>query len=119
MLQQPTTPDVRDKVLALFEPLYRAEYVRDSAAEELLLFRTGTWLVNVSLAASAGDKTALQQADAVSYLQRELTRLEAPQEVLTAFAQLQQLMTQPQLADRDVQEILRLVRKIRQMFASQ
>jgi hypothetical protein len=73
--------------MALFEPLYE-DYVGERAAPALPLFRAGTWLTNMRLAAAIGDKTALQTPLAVRYFQDEMRRLEAPKGVLDAFSHM-------------------------------
>jgi hypothetical protein len=97
--------------LALFEPLY-AEYARSQGAERLLLFRAGAWSESVLLAAAAGDKAALRQAHAVQYFRQAMARLKAPKGVYDVLEHVSHLMGQQEMSDRDVKEVLRLVKKL-------
>jgi hypothetical protein len=97
--------------LALFQPLCE-EYARDQGTEQLTLFRVGAWLVDMRLTAAAGDKVLLQQGNRARYFLHEMQNLHAPQGVLDALGQLSHLVAKPQIADGDVQEVLRLVQKI-------
>jgi hypothetical protein len=104
--------------MGLFEPLYAEEYGKESGREALTLFRLGAWLMNVSLAAAAGDKIALQQGPVAVYLEAELARLNAPSTVLATLQRVRHLMTQPEIADRDIAEILELVKTLQRMFSA-
>jgi hypothetical protein len=97
--------------LALFEPLY-AEYARSKGADRLMLFRAGTWLENMMLAAAAGDKASLRQANAVQYFRQEMVRLNAPKGVRDALEHMSDLIAKQEITDRDVKEILKLVKKV-------
>lgn len=95
--------------MALFEPLYE-DYAGTRMAQPL--FWAGTWLTNMRLAAALGDKAALQTPATVRYFQNEMRRLEAPKGVLKALSRMSQVVEQDALADRDVQEMLKLVQQV-------
>ena len=99
--------------MALFEPLYE-DYAGTRAA--LPLFRAGTWLTNMRLAAASGDKAALQTPATVRYFQDEMRRLEAPKGVLRALARMSRVVEQDALADRDAQEMLKLVKRVQELL---
>jgi hypothetical protein len=99
--------------LALFEPLYEDAYVRSTTREGWLLFRAGTWVENLALAAAAGDPAALRQAGpALVDVHRTLAQLQAPSEVLEALARLHRLVTMPTLTDQDLGTIRTLVQEL-------
>jgi hypothetical protein len=100
--------------VALFEALYEAAYAQDSMVDEVILFRAGAWLENLSLAAAVGDKDVLQQTQRVKPLYGVLSRLEVPPTTRHALNQLNDLLTQPALTDQDVKVIRGLVGKIQQ-----
>jgi hypothetical protein len=103
--------------LALFEPLYEDAYVRTTTREGWLLFRAGTWLENLLLAAAAGDPMALQQGGGVlADIHRTLTRLQAPSEVLETLARLHRLVTTLPLTDQDMGTIRILVQELQGML---
>jgi hypothetical protein len=103
--------------LALFEPLYEDAYVRTTTREGWLLFRAGTWMENLSLAAAAGDPAALRQGGpALVDIRRTLTQLQAPSEILEALARLHRLVAMPTLTDQDMGTIRMLVQEIQGML---
>jgi hypothetical protein len=105
------------RFLALFEPLYEDAYVRTTTGEGWLLFRAGTWVENLSLAAAVGDPVALRQGGpALADVRRTLTQLQAPPEVLEALARLHRLVTAPTLTDQDLGTIRTLVQDLQGML---
>jgi hypothetical protein len=108
-------PDTVEVFLALFEPLFTEHIIRVDP-ERLVLFRAGVWLTSVSLAAAAGDQVALRQGEAAQYLHREMTRLHAPEGVLKALEQLHHLIAKEQMAARDMQEVLKLVKRLQTLL---
>ena len=100
--------------LALFEPLYEDAYARSSPDDAVRLFRTGIWLENMYLAAAVKAPGALQQAgQATEDVQRTLSTLQAPHEVLDSLERLRQLVTKTRLTDADIGHIQTLVQTIR------
>jgi hypothetical protein len=101
--------------LALFQPVCE-EYARSQGTEQLTLFRIGAWLVDMQLTAAAGDTVLLRQGNRAQYFLHEMQKLPTPPEVLEALGQLSHIVAKPQIADQDVQEVLRLVKKIQTHF---
>jgi hypothetical protein len=103
--------------LALFEPLYEDASMRTTIREGWLLFRAGTWVENLALAAAADDPAALRQGGpALADIHRTLTQLQAPSEVLEALARLHRLVTAPTLSDQDMSPIRTLVQELQGML---
>jgi hypothetical protein len=101
--------------VALLQPLCE-EVARGQGAEQLTLFRVGTWLVDMRLTAAAGDKVLLRQGDKAQYFLQEMQRLHAPPRVIETLQQLNHLMVQPAMTDGDVQEVLRLVQQMQTLL---
>jgi hypothetical protein len=104
--------------VGLFEPLFTAQYRGENGQEALTLMRFGTWLLNMSLAAAAGDKVALRQGQTAAYLEASLTRLNAPPAVLTMLQRVHDLITQQKITDEAVAEILELVKALQRMVSA-
>jgi hypothetical protein len=108
------TSAVLGEGLALFQPLCE-QVAREQGPEQLMLFRVGTWLVDMRLTAAAGDTVLLRQGDKARYFLHEMQRLNAPPKVVEALERLNHLMVQSTMTGADVQEVLRLV-KLMQML---
>src|SRR5262249_41869830 len=74
--RQQYTTEVLVDFLALLQPLLD-DYAKSKGDDKLTLFRAGTWLMDIGLAAAAKDAPALRQLTKVQYFSRELKRLEA------------------------------------------
>jgi hypothetical protein len=115
---QPYPGDALASFLSLFEPLYEDAYAQTSG-EEVRLFRVGTWLENMVLAAAVSAPTALrQEGQAIAEVRRVLTLLQAPPEVLDTLAQIDQLLRQPTLTAEDVSTIHTLLQHLQQMLGA-
>jgi hypothetical protein len=115
-LAQPVaSPAELGYTLALFEPLYEA-YAERAADASLTLFRAGTWLTNMHLAAVTGDTDALRTPNAVQYFQVEMSRLQAPRGVLHALDRLQSILAQNELSQQDVKVVHQLVIKMQRLL---
>lgn len=110
------TAEVLEKFLALFEVLYN-EDARSVDAESLTLFRAGTWVENMKLAAAAGDKDALRQGTTTQYFRREMQSLHAPQGILDALEQISHIVAKPEMTDRDVIEVLTLAKQVQRLLS--
>ena len=112
---EPTADSTTELVafMALFEPLYE-DYAGERAA--LPLFRAGTWLTNMRLAAAIGDKAALQTPATVRHFQDRMRRLDAPKGVLDALSRMGRVVEQDSLTDRDVKVMLKLVMKMQRLL---
>jgi hypothetical protein len=111
--------EVLARFLALFEPLYEDVYATDGGTESLLLFRAGTWLENMYLAAASGDAAAVKRGgQAVDEVRSTLARLRAPRGVLEAFERLRPLVARQPLTDRDMQAVRILVQDMQTMLST-
>jgi len=110
------TAEALEKFLALFEVLY-AEDAKHIGAESLTLWRAGSWVENMKLAAAAGDKHALRQGTTAQYFTREMQSLHAPKGILNALEQISHIVTQPELTDGDVAKVLTLTKQVQQLFS--
>ncbi len=118
LLTQPTYDSkTLTQFAALFGPLYEDAYARQTVASEVILFRVGAWLENLSLAAAAGDKAALQQEPMIRSLHRALRQLNVSPNTLDALEQLGALVAHQALTEQDVSTIGALVQKIQQRLS--
>jgi hypothetical protein len=113
---QQTTSAMLVPFLAAFEPLYAAAYTTAHATEALTYFRLGTWLANLSLAATMGDQAALRQGPVMQALRHTLTQYGAAQVVLDNLAQLHHLMKKPILTDQEMRQIYTLVQELQRFL---
>jgi hypothetical protein len=114
LIQQTYDGRILAQFVALFEPLYAEVYAQVPVTNEVLLFQAGAWLENLSLAATVGDKVALQQSHRAQSLSRALRQLNVPPNVLGALEQLDILLSQPTVTDQDMSAIRAVVEKIQQ-----
>jgi hypothetical protein len=113
---QQTTSAMLVPFLAAFEPLYAAAYTTANATEGLTYFRLGTWLANLSLAATVGDQVALRQGPVIQALRHTLPQGGAAPVVLDTLARLHHLMTQPILTDQGIRQIHALVQELQRLL---
>lgn len=111
------------RFLAHFEVLYQEAYHAPSerqgaGAAALTLFRTGAWLENMDLAAQVGDRAALQQGPASTYFRGALQSLGVQPALLNALAQIEHLITQPELSDRQVETVHELVQNLQHQLSN-
>lgn len=111
------------RFLAHFEVLYQEAYHAPSerqgaGAAALTLFRTGAWLENMDLAAQVGDRAALQQGPASTYFRGALQSLGVQPALLNALAQIEHLITQPELSDRQVETVHELVQNLQHQLST-
>ena len=117
-LQNQQAPE-QDIALALFEPLYDDAYAGVDTREQRLLFRAGSWLENISLAAAAGDPKALRRGGvAVEEVRSVFTALSVPQQVLAALERLQHLVMQSTLTAGDMRVIRTLTQEIQEQVSN-
>jgi hypothetical protein len=115
---QEYTGDALAPFLGLFESLYEDAYAQ-IPGEGVRLFRVGTWVENMALAAAVSAPTALrQEGQAITEVRRVLTLLQAPQEVLDALTQIDHLLRQPTLTAENVSTILTLLQHLQQMLGA-
>lgn len=97
--------------LALFQPFFE-DYAKGQSADKLTLFRTGTWLVDMGLAASAGNKALLKQTERIDYFLKEMKRMDAPKGVIESLETIRQISLKNDITDRDTDTVVKMVRKI-------
>lgn len=101
------------EMLSLFQPLFE-DYARTQSPDMLTLVQAGAWLVDMSLALSAGDSGMLRYSIMLSRMHSEMERMEAPEGVLSALAEIENIGRQDALSDRDMQHVIQLVGKLQQ-----
>jgi hypothetical protein len=106
------------KFLALFEPLFVAEYAPTDTAAAVILFRLGAWLETMALAAAAGDPISQQQEAAIRYFRSVLPGLQTPPEVEQALAQMQRLVNAPALTAADWQTLRDLIQRTQKILGA-
>lgn len=105
------SPEIGAEMLSLFQP-FLEDYAKSKGDDKLVLFRAGSWLVDMALTAAAGDKELLRQVDKLNYFIKEMERMEAPRGVLNALDQINKISEEKEIGDRDVERVLKLVKKI-------
>ena len=109
--RQKYAADVLVEYLCLFQPFFE-DYAKGISADMLTLFRAGTWLVDTSLAAAAGDKSVLRQHAQLNHIIKEMKRMDAPKGVLKALDNIAEITKKKEISDRDTKKVLKLVKKI-------
>jgi hypothetical protein len=104
------------EMLSLFQPLFE-DYARAQSADMLTLVQAGAWLVDMSLALSAGDSGMLKDSLVLSHMSSEMKRMEAPEGVLSTLAEIETIGRQEALSERDMQHVIQLVKKLQQMLS--
>ncbi len=107
--------DVLIEFLSLFQPFFE-DYAKGISDDRLILFRAGSWLVDMSLTAAAGDKQLLRQSEKLAYFIKEMKRMEAPKGVIDALSEIAQIADQAQISDRDAKKVLKLSKKIQKIL---
>lgn len=99
-------------MLSLFQPFFEA-YAQDLSQDKLILFRAGSWLMDMSLAAAADNRALIRQANPqLAYFIKEMKRMEAPQGVLDAYARISEIADKEAVSDNDVKKVIKQVKKI-------
>ena len=81
-----------------------------------ILFQTGAWLVDLSVAATAGDYRYLAQKMRIAYTIEEMERMEAPKGVLDGLRTIEEIAGRDQVEKRDVEKIAREVKRIQSLL---
>ena len=103
--------EVLEEFLSLFQPFFE-DYAKGKAEDKLILFRAGSWLVDMSLTAAAGDKELLRQKGTLDYFTKEMKRMDAPKGVLGSLDEITKISEKKEITDRDAKEVLEQVKKI-------
>jgi hypothetical protein len=112
------SPEVVGEFLSLFQPFFE-DYARGMGKGEdnLTLFRAGSWLMDMSLAAAGGDKNILKQSGKLDYFIKEMTRMDAPKGVLDALEEIAKVAAQKEITDKDAVNVLKQVKKIQTVLS--
>ncbi len=100
--------------LAMFQSLGE-KTAAQQGTEPLILFRVGVWLVNMKLAALSEDIQLLPQGNIAPYFIRALSALNAPDDLLTAFVELDRIV-QPAMTIADSREVVVLINQLQRLL---
>lgn len=103
--------NVLGELISLFQPFFE-EYAKSKGEDKLILFRAGSWLVDMSLTAAAGDNELLRQKGTLNYFTKEMKRMDAPKGVMDALDEITKIVEKKDITNRDAREVLNLVKKI-------
>jgi hypothetical protein len=109
------TPEVILEFLSLFQPFFE-DYAKSKGKDRLILFRAGSWLVDMSLTAAAGDKLMLKQPGTLDYFIKEMKRMDAPKGVIDSLDEIAKIAEKKEITDKDVKQILKRVKKIQTLL---
>lgn len=96
---------------ALFQPVYE-DFLKSKAQDRLTLFQAGSWFMDMGLAASAQDNSLLKQPQVLNYFIAEMKRMDAPKGVQDALAEISTISAKKEIANRDADQVLKLIKKI-------
>jgi hypothetical protein len=105
------SPEAQAEFLSLFQPFYE-DYAKSKGEDKLTLFRAGSWLMDISLAAAGGDKELLRQQSKLGYFIKEMKRMDAPKGALDALNEIVTISMAKEISDKDTEKVLKLVKKI-------
>jgi hypothetical protein len=105
------SPEAQAEFLSLFQPFYE-DYAKSKSEDKLTLFRAGSWLMDMSLAAAGGDKDLIKQPGKLDYFIKEMKRMDAPKGVLDALDEISKVATKKEVTDKDAENVLKQVKKI-------
>lgn len=108
-------PAVLLDFFALFQPFFE-EYLAGKGADRLTLFQAGSWLMDMGLAASARNTGLLKQPEKVGFVAAEMKRMDAPKGVQDALAELSVITAKKEIADRDADQVVKLVKRIQSVL---
>jgi len=113
--QQRYSNDALLDMLSLFQPFFE-DYARGRSEDFLILFRAGSWLVDLSLTAAVGDTAMLQQQAHLEYIVREMERMDAPKGVGDALRQISEVAAKEAITARDTQTVIDQVKRIQNIL---
>jgi hypothetical protein len=73
MKRQDYSKEVVGELLSMLQP-FLEDYSKTQGEDKLTLFRAGSWLTDMSLTASAGDKELLRQTGKLDYFRKEMKK---------------------------------------------
>ena len=99
-------------MLSLFQPFFE-DYAKSQNQDKLILFRAGSWLVDMSLTAAANDKQLIKQGKRqLVYFIKEMRRMDAPKGVLKSLENIDKIASKDEIEEKDVERVLKQVKKI-------
>lgn len=99
-------------MLSFFQPFFE-DYAKSLSQDKLILFRAGSWLVDMSLTAAASDKQLIRQGKTqLEYFTKEMKRMDAPKGVLDALENIDNIASKTEIDDKDIERVLKQVKKI-------
>jgi hypothetical protein len=104
-------PDVLLDFFSLFQPVYE-DFLKSKGQDRLTLFHAGSWLMDMALAAAAQDNSLLKQPEVLKHFVAEMKRMDAPKGVQDALAEISTIAEKKEIANRDADQVLRLIKKI-------
>ena len=102
-------------MLSLFQPFFE-DYASNRSDDFLILFRAGSWLVDLSLAAAAENTTMLRQQAHLAYIVQEMERMDAPPGVGDALGQIAEITAKEEITTRDLQSVVGQVKRIQSIL---
>jgi hypothetical protein len=103
--------DILVEFLALFQP-FCEDYAAGKSEDHLILFQAGSWIVDMSLTAAAGDTVMLKQPEVLNYFIQEMKRMDAPKGVIDSLDEIAKIAVKKDITERDIKNILKLGKKI-------
>ena len=113
--QQRFSDEALLEMLSMFQPFFE-DYARSRSEDFMILFRAGTWLVDLSLAAALGETDALRQEAHLNYLLEEMERMDAPAGVGEALNEIAEISAKDEITARDTQTIVDQVQRIQSIL---
>jgi len=114
-IQQRHSNEALLDMLSLFQPFFE-DYAAGQSEDFLILFRAGSWLVDLSLAASVGDADMLRQPAHLAYIVQEMERMDAPQGVGDALGEISKVADKEEITARDTQIVIDQVKRIQSIL---
>lgn len=106
---------VVSEFLGMFEP-FLEDYANSFGEDAGVLLFAGSWLVNYRLAAAAGDRSMLHQANLIRFFKQEMERLDAPGSVVSSLEELAKIADQEKIKTEDLADVQQLVEKIQNLL---
>lgn len=103
-------------MLSFFQPFFE-DYAKRQNQDKLILFRAGSWLVDMSLTAAANDKQLIKQGKRqMVYFINEMRRMDAPKGVLESLERIDKIAGKDEIEEKDVERVLKQVKKIQMIL---
>lgn len=103
------------EMLSLFQPLLE-DFARSRSEDAVTLVQSGAWLVDMSMALSAGNSSMLKDRLMLDHMRSEMKRMDAPPGVQDALEEISSIGSQENVTERNVGHVLQLVRNMQQLL---